>query len=144
MESNSSISFSVNRTKKGGIMKKILVVEDNDANFLLVEEILSDYRIKVTRAKNGSEFYKLLQDRTVFYSLILMDLMLPDTDGITLTKFIINNKLKIPIIFISAYTEKCEEIYDLGVEHFINKPVMPELLKSVIRKYIQLEAAVKQ
>jgi len=69
--------------------------------------------------------------------------MLPDTDGIELTKFLINEQYKSPVIFISAYTEKCEEIYDLGIEYFINKPVMPEILISIVRKFIELNIRVK-
>ncbi len=120
-------------------MKKIFVVEDNDTNYFLVEEILSDYNVEVFRAKDGKEFYEKIK-RPVDFNLILMDLMLPDTDGIELTKYLINEKYKIPVIFISAYTERCEEIFDLGVEYFVNKPVMEELLLAYIRKYIVLES----
>jgi CheY-like chemotaxis protein len=120
-------------------MKKIFVIEDNDTNYLLVEEILSEFKVELTRAVNGKEFYHEIKNHPIEFDLILMDLMLPDTDGIKLTKFLINEKYKAPIIFISAYTEKCEEIFDLGIEYFINKPVMPEILISAIRKYIALQ-----
>lgn len=119
-------------------MKNIFVVEDNDVNFMLVEEILSTYNVQLTRAKDGKEFYAKIK-RPARYDLILMDLMLPDTDGIELTKFLINERYKMPIVFISAYTERCEEIYDLGIEYFINKPIINELFLSIIRKYIILE-----
>ena len=69
-----------------------------------------------------------------------MDLMLPDTDGIELAKHLIINQIFIPIVFISAYTERCEEIFDLGVEYFLSKPLMTELFLSVISKFIVLEA----
>ena len=120
-------------------MKKILVVEDNDTNYLLVEEILSEFKVELTRAANGKEFYYQIKKQPIVFDMILMDLMLPDTDGIELTKFLINEKYKSPIVFISAYTDKCEVIYDLGIEYFINKPVMPEILISIIRKFIELK-----
>jgi two-component SAPR family response regulator len=41
-------------------------------------------------------------------------------------------------VFISAYTERCEEIFDLGIKHFINKPVNGELFISIVKKYIAL------
>jgi two-component system, OmpR family, response regulator len=125
-------------------MKKIFVIEDNDANYMLVEEILSYYKVEVIRAKDGKEFYSKMAIRPVEYDLILMDLMLPDTDGISLTKYLINEKYKIPIVFISAYTEKCEEIFDLGVEYFINKPVMEELFISIVKKHIELNEVEQQ
>ena len=38
-------------------MNRILVIEDNDTNYLLVEEILSEFKVELTRAINGKEFY---------------------------------------------------------------------------------------
>ncbi len=119
-------------------MSCILIVEDNDDNFLLIEELLCDYKIKLVRAADGKEFYSIISLSTNF-NLVLMDLMLPDTDGIVLAKHLINNNVRIPIVFISAYTERCEEIFELGVEYFINKPVMSQLFLSIISKFITLE-----
>ena len=119
-------------------MKRILTIEDNSTNYFLVEEILSEFKVELVWAKNGKEFYEKVK-RPAKYDLILMDLMLPDTDGIELTKFLINEKYKTPVVFISAYTEKCEEIYDLGIEYFINKPIVYELFISIVNKYINLE-----
>ena len=120
-------------------MKRIFVIEDNDSNYLLLEGILSAFDVELVRAETGSEFYSIIKTHPVNFDLILMDIMLPDTDGITLTKYLINEKFRIPIIFISAYTDKCEEIYDLGIEFFISKPIVSQLLISVIRKYIELK-----
>ncbi|HEX2936546.1 MAG TPA: response regulator [Bacteroidales bacterium] len=119
-------------------MDKILIVEDNPINYMVLHEMLSDYEFELSWAKDGAEFFELMEgDRD--YSLILMDLMLPDTDGIELTKFCINNKITIPIVFISAYTERCEEVYDLGVEYFLTKPIYKELFFSVIAKYVMVK-----
>jgi two-component system sensor histidine kinase BarA len=119
-------------------MDRILVVEDNDANYLLIEEILSAYDISLVRAVDGKSFHSIIS-KSKSFSLVLMDLMLPDTDGIELTKFLINNNIRIPVVFISAYTERCEEIYELGVDYFLQKPVMTQLFKSVISKYVSIE-----
>jgi CheY-like chemotaxis protein len=122
-------------------MKNIFVIEDNDSNYLLVEEILSDFDVRLTRAIDGKQFYSIIKERRVLFDLILMDLMLPDADGIELTKFLINERYKIPIIFISAYTERCEEVFDLGIDHFISKPIMRDIFLSIVRKYIELNEA---
>lgn len=119
-------------------MDRILVVEDNDANYLLIEEILSAYDITLVRAVDGKSFYSIIA-KSKSFNLVLMDLMLPDTDGIVLTKYLIHNNIKIPIVFISAYTERCEEIYELGVDYFLQKPVMSQLFKSVVGKYVSME-----
>jgi CheY-like chemotaxis protein len=118
-------------------MKRILIVEDNDDNFLLIEEILSKYDIALFRASTGKEFYSILS-KTKGFNLVLMDLTLPDTNGIVLTKYVLNNHLQIPIVFISAYSDRCDEIFELGIEYFLTKPVMRELFLSVISKYIAL------
>lgn len=119
-------------------MEKILVVEDISSNYILIEEILSDYDLNLSWAKDGKEFYKII-DKSKSYDLILMDLMLPDTDGIELTKYLVNNNIRIPVVFISAYTERCEEIFDLGVEFFINKPIFKDLFLSILSKFVSLE-----
>ena len=119
-------------------MGKILIVEDNDINFIVLEEILSDYELKLRRAADGREFYKIINE-SVNFDVVLMDLMLPDTDGIELSKYLINNGIKIPIIFISAYTERCEEIYELGIEYFISKPIYKDLFFSILSKFVDLK-----
>jgi len=118
-------------------MKKILVVEDNDINFMVLEEILSDYEFTLCRAADGKEFYETIRE-SVDFDLVLMDLMLPDTDGIELTKYLLNQNIKIPVVFISAYTERCEEIFDLGIEYFITKPIIKELFFSILSKFVEL------
>ncbi len=119
-------------------MGKILIVEDNDENYSLIVEILADYNITLVRAADGEEFFSVISE-SVQFDLILMDLMLPDTDGIILTKYIINKNIKIPIVFISAYTERCEEIFDLGVEYFINKPIIIQLFLSIVGRFVILK-----
>jgi len=119
-------------------MIKILVVEDNDINFLLIEELLLKYKVSLVRAASGKEFFSIISTTKDFH-LVLMDLILPDNDGVELAKYLIHNNIRIPIVFISAYSERCEEIYELGVDYFLQKPVMSELFFSVIRKYIALK-----
>jgi CheY-like chemotaxis protein len=121
-------------------MIDILVVEDNDNNFLLIKEILSKYQLQLSRASNGKEFYSVL-GKTKNFKLVLMDFMLPDTNGIELSKYIIRNNFRIPIVFISAYNERCEEVYDMGIEYFIRKPINLELFISVLKKYVELKVA---
>lgn len=131
-------NFSISKKFDDKIMIRILVVEDTDENYLLIEELLSDYKIELVRASHGKQFFEII-NQTKNFQLILMDLMLPDIDGIELTKYLINNKIRIPIVFISAYTERCEEVYELGVEFFINKPIVTQLFFSILSKYIELQ-----
>jgi putative two-component system response regulator len=118
-------------------MNKILIVEDNTINYKVLFEILSIYNVNLEWAIDGDTFFKIIE-KSKNFDLILMDLMLPDTDGIELTKYLIEKSIKIPVVFISAYSERCEEIYDLGVEYFISKPVYKDLFLSIVNKYIEL------
>ncbi|HEY4788342.1 MAG TPA: response regulator [Bacteroidales bacterium] len=124
-------------------MKKILVVEDDDINYLVLEEILSEFELTLVRAADGREFYEII-NKSKNFDLILMDLMLPDTDGIELSKYLIDQAFKIPIVVISAYTERCEEIFDLGIEYFISKPIYKDLFFSILSKFVTLEKRVTQ
>jgi CheY-like chemotaxis protein len=119
-------------------MEKILIVEDNHINYLVLEEMLSDYAVHLYWARDGIDFYKYINS-SLDYDLVLMDLMLPDTDGVELTKHMLKNGISIPVVFISAYTERCEEIFDLGVEYFLAKPIHKELFFSVLSKYVELK-----
>jgi CheY-like chemotaxis protein len=119
------------------MMGKILIVEDNDINYLMLEEYLSEFELDLTRASDGKEFYKIINE-SIDFDLVLMDIMLPDTDGVILTKFLLDNSITIPVVFISAYTERCEEIYELGVEYFISKPIYKELFFSILKKFVDL------
>jgi CheY-like chemotaxis protein len=118
-------------------MRRILIVEDNLVNFFVLQEMLNEYELELVRAEDGQQFYGIIKESHDF-DVILMDLMLPDTDGIELTKHLIDNHIKIPVVFISAYTERCEEIFDLGVEYFISKPVYKELFLSILKKFVAL------
>ena len=118
-------------------MSEILIVEDNEENYFLLAEILSEFTVQIDRAASGKEFHAIMaQGRK--YDLVLMDLMLPDSDGIELSKCLIDLKRNIPIVFISAYAERCEEIYALGVKHFIQKPVISELFLKIVNGYTEL------
>jgi two-component system, OmpR family, alkaline phosphatase synthesis response regulator PhoP len=119
-------------------MERILIVEDNHINYLVIEELLSEYAVTLYWAKDGNDFFRLIQ-ASHGYNLVLMDLMLPDTDGIELTKHMLNNKIQIPVVFISAYSERCEEIFDLGVEYFLSKPILTDLFFSVLSKFVVLK-----
>ncbi len=118
-------------------MDSILIVEDNYENYFLIQEILDDYNISLFHASNGKNFYSIISMKKDF-KLVLMDLMLPDTDGIELTKYLFNNKIKVPVVFISAYTERCEEIFGLGVKYFLQKPILTDLFLNVVGKFVVL------
>lgn len=112
----------------------ILLVEDNPINTLIAAELLKKKKIIVDTASNGLEAIKKIHDQT--YDVILMDIQMPDMDGITATK-IIRQELKIqtPIIAMTANVlEEDKKLYmQSGFNSHIGKPIVPiNLYKTLI------------
>lgn len=112
----------------------ILLVEDNPINTLIAAELLKKKKIIVDTASNGLEAIKKIHDHT--YDIILMDIQMPDMDGITATK-IIRQELKIqtPIIAMTANVlEEDKKLYmQSGFNSHMSKPIVPiNLYKTLI------------
>ena len=118
--------------------KRILVAEDNEINQILAVELLSMAGFKSDVAVNGVEALKMLTVSE--YDLILMDVQMPQMDGITATNKIRNDeKLKnIPVIAMTAYSlaEDKEEILAAGMDDYIKKPIDPGHLYSTLVKWL--------
>ena len=121
---------------------KILVVDDKEDNLFSIEAILEKDRYIIVKANSGSAALKiLLHDHD--FSLILMDVQMPDLNGLETAKIIYQeDKLKhIPIIFISAQNQDEDFIfksYRLGGVDYIYKPVNPELLRVKVAVFVEL------
>ena len=108
---------------------KVLVVEDILLNQLLIKTLLNDYGFECGTAVNGKIAIEKLE--TESYDIILMDLQMPEMNGIEATEYI-RKKLnsKIPIIALTAdvttiNSEKCQA---MGMNDYLAKPVDEELL----------------
>jgi two-component system, NtrC family, nitrogen regulation response regulator NtrX len=114
---------------------KLLVVDDEPEIRRLVGEILEDEGYQVTTAENAAEA-KELKD-AVNPQLILLDIWMPDTDGITLLKeWVAEDKLLCPVIMMSGHgsVESAVEATKLGAYDFLEKPLsMAKLLLIVAR-----------
>ena len=80
-------------------MKKILIAEDNDSNFILMTYILKKY-YQFERAKNGQEAVEMAEKNT--YDIVLMDIKMPIMDGLEATKAIKEKFPDLPIIALTA------------------------------------------
>ena len=81
--------------------KKILIIDDAEVNQLLLSRILGDYEL--LNAYNGGEAFEHLQENKGSLDLIILDLVLPDTNGLEVLKFIKgDDELKeIPVIVMA-------------------------------------------
>lgn len=115
-------------------MKKILVAEDTDSNFLLLSIILRK-EYEVIRAVNGEEVISKFKE--VNPDMILMDIKMPIMDGLTATKEIRKIDTNIPIIALTAnaYDSDKEKAYEAGCNNYMAKPIMTNKLREMISSY---------
>jgi len=117
---------------------KILYVEDNPENRLLVRRILLAEDFDVVEAADANQAMKIIETTTP--DLILMDINLPEVDGYTLTARMKENpKLsQVPIIALTANVMKGdrERILDSGCDGYIQKPIDVDALPVQIREFL--------
>lgn len=115
--------------------RTILIAEDVEVNFKLANAILkSDYTI--LWALNGREAVDLYSKEKP--DLILMDIKMPEMDGIEATKRIRALSVDIPILAVTAhafYTEQ-QTALDAGCDEIVSKPYTPVQLKEILKKYL--------
>ncbi len=144
--------YSIAESKKQ--LKKILIVEDNETNMLVAKNLLSKLGYHADEALNGKEGVDKVQ--STHYDIIFMDCQMPVMDGFTATRKIREleqgKKLEqsdsiesggyhIPIIAMTANAMKGdrERCIESGMDDFISKPVEPELLAQVLKKYLTVK-----
>jgi signal transduction histidine kinase len=121
---------------------KILVVDDREDNLFSIEAILEKDNYTVVKAQSGRAALKILLQQHHF-SLILMDVQMPDLNGFeTATIIYERDKLRnIPIIFITAHSYDDDFIfkgYKMGGVDYLYKPINPELLRIKVGVFVEL------
>ncbi len=124
---------------------KVLICDDDKAIADALEIYLKHENYEVVKVYNGAQALKALKENTIH--LILMDVMMPEMDGLSATIKIREEK-NIPIIILSAKSEDTDKIAGLnfGADDYVTKPFNPlELLarvKSQMRRYTSLGSIV--
>ncbi|HAF30396.1 MAG TPA: response regulator [Bacteroidales bacterium] len=119
-------------------MKRVLIIEDNEDNMYMIRFILEKNGLQVITAETGMDGYeKAMHEKP---DLILMDIQLPDINGIEVTKKIRESGIanSIPILAISSYamTGDREKALNAGCTGYIEKPINPETIMEEINKYL--------
>lgn len=115
---------------------RILAVEDNELNRMVLQVILKKCEVVVTIAHNGQEAIKLIQEQE--FDLVLMDVQMPIVDGLEATKYIREElKLTTPIIGLSANAmrEEVEICKQAGMNDYLVKPYSERVLVEVMKKW---------
>ena len=117
--------------------KKILIAEDEETNYFYLETVLKRTGATLFRAKNGDEAVKVCEDNADL-DLVLMDIKMPDLNGLDATRLIRKFNPAIPIIAQTAYAlvgekNKC---LSAGCNDYISKPINRESLLKMVTSYI--------
>lgn len=112
----------------------ILVVEDDKNQLLLYEQELSLEGYIVITAKDGSEAVKKLREN--FPDLVVMDIILPEMDGIESMGRIMNERKKIPIIINTAYSGYMDNFMTWAADAYIIKSSDLSELKNKIKEFL--------
>jgi CheY-like chemotaxis protein/nitrogen-specific signal transduction histidine kinase len=116
-------------------MKTVMVAEDEESNYELVRIVLQK-RYRLLRAHNGIEAVTMNEDEKP--DLILMDIRMPEMDGLDATRIIKEVNHNTPIIALSAYAfeENIKQAKQAGCDDFMAKPFRVEDLIEMVKKHI--------
>jgi signal transduction histidine kinase/CheY-like chemotaxis protein len=114
---------------------RVLVAEDNATNRLVASRMLERLGHRVETVENGREALAAIQTRA--YDLVLMDVMMPDMDGLAATaaiRALSGERGRTPIIGLTANAQRSDEAAGLaaGMNYFVTKPITAERLAQVI------------
>jgi CheY-like chemotaxis protein len=117
----------------------VLVAEDDLTSYLYLEEILKEYSFNILLAQTGVEAIEIVK-KNIAVDLILMDIKMPEMNGLNACRIIKSISPKIPVIIQSAYTQPHdkEKATQAGCDEFLTKPLIKKTLINIIAKYVSL------
>jgi len=137
-----AISDNVDQKEQFRFKGHVLVAEDNKANQMLIDEMLNSYGIEYNIVNDGKEAMRLFKKNS--YDIVLMDNHMPNQDGITTIKKILEYELDVgakhtPIVMLSANVmqEDQEKFIAAGADDFLGKPMNASKFMLVLEKYLE-------
>ncbi len=128
-------------------MHKILIVDDNFENRMLLAEILREISICdfAATGKEAIEAYNLSTQRQEPYSLILLDIELPEVNGLDILQKIRESEKTVgvalgdgvPIIIVTAYEKRFVEAFNKGCDDYVLKPIDTNVLLAKIAAILE-------
>jgi CheY-like chemotaxis protein len=125
--------------------RRILVVEDDVRNIFALSRVLEPNGVEVVIARNGREAVERVE-RQEPIDLILMDIMMPEMDGLEATRRIraLPGAARLPIIALTAKAmpDDHQRCLDAGADDYLTKPIDVDKLLSLIRVWLPREASI--
>ena len=120
--------------------KTILVAEDEDLNFMLLDQLLSNQKFNLIRVANGAEAVHACKNNTAI-DLILMDVKMPVMDGYEATRLIKHLHPGLPVIMQTAYARESDKqkAYECGCDGYISKPIIINEFLDLLKIHLKKE-----
>ena len=117
--------------------KTILIVEDDESNIEYLKEVLIDKGLNCMYAENGEKAMQIFRSNP-FINMVLMDIRLPDINGLDLTRMMKKENPKLVVIAQTAYASPTDKVdcIDAGCNDYISKPMNRVKLLSLIGQYL--------
>ena len=113
---------------------RIAICDDQDIcleqTLAAIKKCLQGVQARVDMFRGGAAFLRAFQDRP--YDLVLLDIEMPEMDGITLAKHLRKLHKDVPIVFLTSHIEYALEGYEVNALRYLTKPVDPEKLRNVL------------
>ena len=140
------MSAQLSEVQPAAERSSILIVDDLPGQLLVLETILADLGQDLVFARSGSEALREVLRRE--FAVILLDVNMPDIDGFETATLIRRYKRSAhtPIIFVTAYADEIQTArgYSLGAVDYILSPVVPEVLRSKVKVFVDLNNMQRQ
>jgi two-component system cell cycle sensor histidine kinase/response regulator CckA len=135
-----------NRRQQSVQQASVLLVDDQPANLVALEAILSGLGHKLVSASSGKSALRHLLDQE--FAVVLLDVQMHDLDGFETARLIRSRQTSrlTPIIFLTAYESSefpVADAYSLGAVDYLVKPLVPEILRSKVDGLVNLFLARK-
>ncbi|KPK87346.1 MAG: hypothetical protein AMS27_02595 [Bacteroides sp. SM23_62_1] len=142
-EENESLILKEKKIRKTAVEKldlsnkRILIAEDDGSNYLFLESLLRNTNADLIWAKNGVLALEIFRSNPQL-DLIIMDIRMPEMNGLLATEEIRKTNKSIPIIALTAFafTDDREKSLKSGCNEHISKPIKAEDLKLTLKKYL--------
>jgi len=117
---------------------RVLLAEDNEANQMVAVEILSRLGLELDVAANGREAIDMVAAAPDRYAAVLMDVQMPEMDGLEATRELRNNKYTLPIIAMTANAMKADldACLAAGMDDHVTKPIERKALLDTLRRWL--------
>ncbi len=123
---------------------RILIIDDERPILLTLEALLQRHGYQVNTAPTASQGLKLLKTKSP--SLVLLDLQLPDAEGLQTLDSIKGDSPEMPVIILTAHDSLHNAIESIkrGAYHFVSKPYAPEELLSLVEKALEKQLLLRE